>query len=499
MSVGCASEANTESDGDAAGPVGNGPFTPGVGGGDTLFPEGGGGDGGAPGGDKDSAEGSGEDGGSGESVTDGGGTTEGDPDGGPNELDAEGGSTGPDTADGGEELDSGSPDTDPSDSNEEPVVPTALAVEVQSEAEDVFWAAVWRARVEHPALRDNPHAANTAHTDPSIVEHFGGSDQPDEESFLLHAAAGWDEPGRPVVLLVHGSGGDADLAFADLLAVPGMATALSNAGFSVFAITFPHPFGDVQNQAVQAAAALQLARVKAKSPKGSFVAHSKGGIAVAAYLNDTFAGDGLAYAGEVEHVVFLGTPLGGMDYTFRHPTSGAQASFWGLPVPTPWEKTYVGLFETDWFDESIYHPGYLGLQQLLAPWDEVYPLSAFEQDWYTTYYGGQGFVSYSRGIEATIELGENFMQKLWENPLPAEINAHIAAGANAFIGAVAWENTGPSDGLVFVDSATDLRLFEPDASVTVETFTLSNHPGLVQGFDVQQWVSEQLGGPFPVE
>ncbi len=46
---------------------------------------------------------------------------------------------------------------------------------------------------------------------------------------------------------------------------------------------------------------------------------------------------------------------------------------------------------------------------------DKYPLGMFEPDWYTTYEGGHGFVSHSKGIDHYIEEGGNLIERLNAN------------------------------------------------------------------------------------
>lgn len=402
--------------------------------------------------------------------------------------DSEGGSD----TEGGEDAEGGA-DGETPDTEDPPFDAGPLDIEVIAEREDTSWAAVWHAEVDHPGLRASEHAPATPHYDATVMEQFGGTATPPEGQFLLHAYEGWDEPDRPAVLLVHGSGSYATITFGDLgLGVPGLASWLSTSGLAVFAITFPHPFGDVRNQAIELAAAIQLAREQIKATDIALVAHSKGGLAAVAYAGGRLEVDGLIPQGEISAMAMLGSPLGGMDYTFRHPAASSVANFWGTPVPTAWEEILVGFEWTDTFDDSIYHPGYLGLQQLLTPWVDSYPLTMLEQDWFTSYYGGLGFVSSSRGIDETVELGGSFMASLADHPVPSNIRSALVAGSTSIIGGVAWETSGPSDGLVFVASAHDTSLFAAPDGVVTQLFPLATHPTLVTSPDIWAWLSGWL-------
>jgi hypothetical protein len=83
----------------------------------------------------------------------------------------------------------------------------------------------------------------------------------------------------------------------------------------------------------------------------------------------------------------------------------------------------------------------------------VHPIPSLEPDWYTTYHGGQGFISESSGIDRAIAKGGSFMAKLREKPVDPKVEVAVLAGDQADMTTVLNENSGPSDGVVFVASA----------------------------------------------
>jgi hypothetical protein len=179
-----------------------------------------------------------------------------------------------------------------------------------------------------------------------------------------------------------------------------------------------------------------------------------------------------------------------MDASFRHPNFNYPAEIWALPMPSSWDMLLEWGIWVDVTDQSIYGEAFRGVAQLLAPWIEDYPLTMLEQDWYTTWHGGYGLVSHSLGIEAAIEIGGDFMNKLRAGSVPPSIEVHVGAGSNSFVNGVAWETAGPSDGLVFVESATDTTMLPPGTEV--EVFTVLNHWEMVGSAPVRKWVLERL-------
>jgi hypothetical protein len=91
---------------------------------------------------------------------------------------------------------------------------------------------------------------------------------------------------------------------------------------------------------------------------------------------------------------------------------------------------------------------------MLARWDGVYGVNTSTQDWYTTYYGGQGFYTSGPGIQAAIDAG-SLIAAIHAAPTPAAVPVYLLAGGSATIVGIWNETRGPSDGVVFVNSALD--------------------------------------------
>jgi|GEM_PF-785137 len=375
-----------------------------------------------------------------------------------------------------------------------PIVPAPVTV-----TDSDTWARIERYSWDNDGLVPEPTLEKTRPTDPEIVAAFG-TDAPPVTDFLLHAAPGWDSGSGPVVLLVPGAGTDATEAFMQpaLLNDAALARALPEQGCRVFALTFAAPFGSNRNQAVTVAQALQVLRARLGVAQVSVVAHSKGGLAVLAYVRGLVAAWGLPYDGDVERLVLLGVPLGGLDWPFRHPNTTYTTDLMSLPMPTVWDRILEWGTWKDLTDQSIYGGAYDGLLEALTPWLDAYLLSGLEQDWYTTWYGGTGFVSHSLGIDAAVELGGHFMDALHVAPMPPSLPVAVLAGGNAFVGGVAWETTGPSDGLVFVASATDVSDFEAAGCpiLGVDTLLLENHWSLLSSPDALAFVQAALTASF---
>lgn len=79
---------------------------------------------------------------------------------------------------------------------------------------------------------------------------------------------------------------------------------------------------------------------------------------------------------------------------------------------------------------------------------------AGEQDWYTTYYGGWGFYTYGYGIDYAIAQG-SLVSTIRNAGTPASLAVYLLCGDTNDIPTIHNEHTGPSDGVVFIDSYTD--------------------------------------------
>jgi hypothetical protein len=89
-----------------------------------------------------------------------------------------------------------------------------------------------------------------------------------------------------------------------------------------------------------------------------------------------------------------------------------------------------------------------GQRQMLVKWDGTYGVDTLGTDYYTTYYGGWGYYSYSQGIDAAISQG-SIMGTIRAASVPSSVGIYLLCGGNANIPGAYNENRGPSDGLVF--------------------------------------------------
>ena len=90
---------------------------------------------------------------------------------------------------------------------------------------------------------------------------------------------------------------------------------------------------------------------------------------------------------------------------------------------------------------------------MLKDWSGTYGLPTYEQDWYTTFHGGQGFYSAGPGLAAY--LSKSLVDVIRQAPSPSAVRIHNICGNQADIALLHNEHTGPSDGVVFISSCRD--------------------------------------------
>lgn len=373
-------------------------------------------------------------------------------------------------------------------------------------------------------------------TTPWIRTCFASATPP-SSTFLLHVGLNAAIAEGTPILLVHGAGDNGSRGFVTL------ATKLDRLRRPVFALTFAHPHGDMFQQAEIVADAIAVIRERTGAAQVDLVGHSKGGVAAVLYASHTADQDwgrpdyeqhGTPYRGDVRKLVLAATPLGGVDTSFRW----SSTNFLALdPVttvgPSSWDRYYpLGtgnlLVFDDLSDGDLMPAGldvFPGQRQLLARQDAPLPGSqawlgtyALQQDWYTTYEGGLGFVSRSPGIDDAVAAGGDLVAKLTTAGVDPDVAVYLLAGTNPLMpnadaalaelfgdamtrqdyadlvadiddhgvplaadadeldgldsGAVVLgEVTGISDGLVFLDSATKAAAVDARGATIVETYT----------------------------
>lgn len=379
--------------------------------------------------------------------------------------------------------------------NSSAAVGTGARYRVTAAHEAVEWVCIERLSSTIASFPPERMRANGRHTDPDIVRAFGTAEPPSSD-ILLHYFKGWERAQKVPVLLVHGTLLDATSSWVRPHGASGLASRLAKAGHPVFAVTFAHRHGDNVLQAEQVANAIARIRHATGARWVDVVAHSKGAVAARALAS----GLADAYRGDIRRLVLIGAPNRGLDTTFRHAVLNyalyPEKADWYCNVPMAWTRIlFMGL----WLDTSAqtmlrgYGDYFPGQAQLLWRWDREYPIPRMEVDWYTTYYGGQGFVSYSPGIDRAIAEGGHFMARLRERPLDSGVELAVLAGDRADMAGVHNEHTGPSDGIVFLESAaaTD-DMLGGGARLVAKAVLPLNHMDLIIDPTAQRWVLDAL-------
>ncbi|MFA5505338.1 MAG: alpha/beta fold hydrolase [Vulcanimicrobiota bacterium] len=343
------------------------------------------------------------------------------------------------------------------------------------------------------------------HRDPRVIEAFG-TDTPHSGDALLHyAGSPRGEGGKTPVLLVHGANKNGHFFWdpKEDGSDKGLAQRLRDEGHDVYALTFAHNQDDNFVWAEQIANALAEIKKDTGADKVDLVAHSKGGVAARIYTSEVRKEgvESTPYQDDVRRMVLVGAPNKGVDYTFRHPSANyallnkSDEPF--LNAPVSWEKMGTWPFSKDVskMGYSADSPDYFpGQRQLLADLSRDYPLSVMEPDWYTTYHGGTGFNSVSKGIRFYVEQGENVIARLNENPPDAEVEVAVLAGNRANIPGILNEYTGPSDGLVFVESALSMPV---GTNLVAQDVLPLHHKALISEEAGQDWIVKAVENDRP--
>ncbi|SCF70772.1 triacylglycerol lipase [Streptomyces sp. Ncost-T10-10d] len=304
---------------------------------------------------------------------------------------------------------------------------------------------------------------------------FGGVKQPYSGRFLLYSAPGWNSGSHQTpVLLVHGANDNADRAWANpgeaggygcgAVSCPntGLMQYLAARGYRVFAVNFAHKQGDNLMQAQQVGDAIAVIKDRLGVSQVDLVGWSKGEMSTRAYVSSLRPTWGRPYAGDVRRLITLGGPNGGYDYPYAHGWAH-DFSIWpqcGGSVNAPSPHLYMTCYGTYTahpefaFAPTSGYDVYPGQRQMLARWDATYGIDMTQQDWYTTYHGGQGFYTSGSGIQTAIDAG-SLIAPLHKAGIPGTVATYLLAGGSPSVLGIYNENRGPSDGVVFVDSALD--------------------------------------------
>ncbi len=360
-------------------------------------------------------------------------------------------------------------------------------------------------RDKNPNLIQRNFHPRTTQRSPEVIAAFG-TDKPHSGDALLHYA-GDPPPGVAVkptpVLLVHGASKSAEFWWdpKEDGSNQGLPQLLREQGFQVYAVSFAHNQDDQFFWAQQIANASERIRTLTGAPQIDLVGHSKGGQAARMYGSGV-AHDWMARSqGDVRRLVLVAAPNGGIDTMFRHPSANyvlyGDSDSPRLNAPMSWERmvAWGSMRDTSAMGFSSEGPDHWpGQRQMLARWAHRFPVPMSEPDWHTTYEGGQGFVSYSKGIDHYIQEGGNLVERLHKTPILPGIQVAVLAGDKADIQGIVNERGGPSDGLLYLESALKM----PRGTELIAQSVLHlNHKSLVSDRQGQQWIADVLADENP--
>ncbi|MDO4240893.1 triacylglycerol lipase [Micrococcus sp.] len=329
------------------------------------------------------------------------------------------------------------------------------------------WASVERYRDTNPGFVAETYPADGRGDQVGQTATFFGSARPHSSRFLLYAGPRPSAPAKTPVLLVHGANQTAGGAWANpnaggnfgcgrlLCPRTGLMQQLTEQGHQVYAIGFPHRNGDGYYWSQQIGDAVEVIRAQTGADKVDVVGWSKGAFNARQYVSSVRKPWGTPYSGHVNRLVLLGNPNLGFDWGYRHGISHDAAIFpeCGGRLNAPAAHTSMTCFGLRYQHTELSYesPAFPGSGQMLARWDSTYPLPAWEQDWYTTYYGGTGFFSSGRGIQYAIDR-QSLVQPIVRAGTPEGLPVHLLCGTSPTMLGMHNEHTGPSDGAVFVRS-----------------------------------------------
>lgn len=362
------------------------------------------------------------------------------------------------------------------------------------------WERTERLRDRHPELITEKFFRDTQPKDivgEGIVDGFGTS-TPSSGTVLLHYAPHWNDAKETTpVLLVHGTGSNANHSFAVPRDGHGeMVNHLVKQGRRVFAVSFAAPFGSNWLQREMLADAILRVRAVTKAKQVDLIAHSKGCVVARMYISDVRKSWGTAYRGDVRRAVLMASPNLGIDFTWRHPNS---ASFvfpaMGVNFASPRDMTYVVDLTGA---RSVYGGSQDGVLEIAWDLAKVHPYSLLEVDGLVSRAGGFGTLGHYPGIQAAMDRSGNLIDKLEAAGVDPRVELVVLAGTRQWFDGVmppliAGELDGPSDGLLLLKSATSTSGLTRRGAKLLELKEMKvNHGEMVYKPEAMAWVSASL-------
>lgn len=367
------------------------------------------------------------------------------------------------------------------------------------EVDSKLWAKIELIRANDPSIPNEKTHDKGRQRDVDIVKAFG-TDKPASTDFLLHdAGAPTELKHQTPILLIHGANITATRSWADPEGdgkKTGLMQYLKGKGFRVFAVTFANKHGDSFVWSSHVGRAIERIKQITGVEKVDALGHSKGGFTLRMFVSNVYNKNN-PFKKDIRRAVFVAAPHRGIDYSFRHPVIN-----WALyendddPLkyaPMSWdEMIWKGKWvpSTEMSLSGEYFPGQL---QMIAKFDKIHPLSVGEQDWYTTYYGGTGLVSKSKGIDYYIKKGGNLVEKIKKSPVDPSVQFSNLVGNAPNVPGLLNELSGPSDGVVFVKSTKASEdMTGLGAKLIEEKVFALNHLELVSNPKAMDWIANQF-------
>ncbi|MGE0493670.1 MAG: esterase/lipase family protein [Vulcanimicrobiota bacterium] len=344
---------------------------------------------------------------------------------------------------------------------------------------------------------ERPYHPRTRYADSELIEAFG-SVEPGPEQLLLHYAG----PPFPAaltapVLLVPGATKPGYFYWdpQENGTRHGLAQRLRHRGCHVYALTFSHSQDDNFIWADQIGAAIDRICALHGVDQVDCVTHSKSGVAARILACDLHR----PYRGQLRRLLLVGVPNGGVDYFFRHPEFNLNLMRDDdnplLNWPMSWDEVKLANSWSDWRHQAYDSGFWPGQSQLLARWDRRHPLPDEGVDVQSTYHGGEGEQSRSRGIDFFIEYGGRLIDRLAEQPTHSDIEVGVLAGASPSMPLIKNDRTGPGDGIVTIESAAALPA---GSRLTALAVLPLHHKALIADPLGQEWICRfLLSGPKP--
>ncbi|MBL4686433.1 MAG: hypothetical protein JKY37_17695 [Nannocystaceae bacterium] len=348
------------------------------------------------------------------------------------------------------------------------------------------WQRVERWQFDGTEFPDDPFFPDSrSEQTGQALEFFGRAPKPGPDTFLLEYGPGWERASGTPVLLVHGADDPPDRTWANPgeqgpygcgdMRCPseGLMQSIAAADIPVFAIAFPNTQGDNNVWAEQIHAAVQVVLTRTCAQEVDLVGWSKGAFAARLYASSYRERWATPYADQVRKLVLIGAPNLGLDYVFRH-GSAKNTTVWPPGMthgPTPHHEQLLGLQVIDQSQYAVYPTDvgdyFRGQAQMLANWSDTYPLVFVANnglgpyptvDTLSTYFGEGlyiGLTARGHGIEYAIEQA-SLVDNVVSAGVPAAVEtfllcSEITDQADYIVG-IPNELSGPSDGIVFVES-----------------------------------------------